>query len=185
MSPLAARIIERAKSVGAVRVLTARASDRLILAEPRHHANGWNRRDLVVDPTISEGPLFPPPRLSGRCGIQKRSFAGDYPGHVGFWVRLSLGTMRAAYCKKSQADAIKTLQFSAYDSVTPPDASITSHAASRGAPRPQAYLRVGLHRGPAPVDGAIVRPTVPGRRAGSDCGRIHRGNAGTARFTAN
>jgi hypothetical protein len=31
------------------------------------------------------------------------------------------------------ADAIKTLKFSAHDSVTPPDASITSHAAPRGA----------------------------------------------------
>jgi hypothetical protein len=30
---------------------------------------------------------FPPPRLSSRCRIRKRSFAGDYPGHLGFWLR--------------------------------------------------------------------------------------------------
>ena len=34
--------------------------------------------------------------------------------------------MRTAYCKKSQADAIKTLKFSVHDNVTSPDASITS-----------------------------------------------------------
>jgi len=28
---------------------------------------------------------FPPPGLSGRCGIRKRSFAGDYLEHLGFW----------------------------------------------------------------------------------------------------
>ena len=74
-------------------------------------------------PTAAKGheEAFPPPRLSGRCGIRKQSFAGDYPGHPRLWVRLSLGTMRAPYCKKSRADAIKTLQFSAHDSVTPPD----------------------------------------------------------------
>jgi hypothetical protein len=73
---------------------------------------------------------FPPPRLSDRCGIRKRSFAGDYPGHLDIWIRLSLGTMRTAHCKKSQADAIKTAKFSAHDSVTPPDTSIISDAAS-------------------------------------------------------
>ena len=43
--------------------------------------------------------------------------------------------MRTAYCKKSQADAIKTLKFSVHDNVTSPDASITStrHLAALGA----------------------------------------------------
>ena len=111
-----------------------------------------------------------PAKKNHRAGARFESgpFAGDYPGHLGFWVRLSLGTHRAAYCKKPQADALKTLKFSTHDSVTSPDASITSHAASSGAPRSQAYPRAGLlHRRPAAVDGAIVRPTVPGRRAGS------------------
>jgi antirestriction protein ArdC len=30
----------------------------------------------------------PPPRLNGRCGPRKRSFAADDLSHVGFWVRL-------------------------------------------------------------------------------------------------
>ena len=30
---------------------------------------------------------FPPPSLSGRCEIRKRSFAGDYSGHLDFWLR--------------------------------------------------------------------------------------------------
>jgi len=37
---------------------------------------------------VGHEEAFPPPRLSGRCGIRKRSFAGDCPGHLGFWVRL-------------------------------------------------------------------------------------------------
>jgi len=91
---------------------------------------------------------FPTPRLSGRCENSKAVLRWCVSGAPRLLVRLSLATMRTAYRKKSQADAIKTLKFSAHISVTPPDASITSHAAPRGAPRPQAYLRAILHGPP-------------------------------------
>jgi group II intron maturase len=57
-------------------------------------------------PTAGKGHehQFPPPRLSGRCGIRKRSFAGDDPGHLGFWVRLVPGQTAFA-CPAEQAAA--------------------------------------------------------------------------------
>src|SRR5215467_12742905 len=37
---------------------------------------------------VGQEHQFRPPRLSGRCGIRKRSFAGDYLEHLGFWIML-------------------------------------------------------------------------------------------------
>ena len=40
---------------------------------------------------------FPLPRLSGRCGIRKRSFAGDGPGQLGFWGQALTGNDAGAF----------------------------------------------------------------------------------------
>ena len=55
------------------------------------------RKFVPAESVMGHEHQFPPPRLSGRCGIRKRSFAGDGPGQLGFWGQALTGNDAGAF----------------------------------------------------------------------------------------
>ena len=80
---------------------------------------------------------FPPPRLSGRCGIRKRSFAGDCPGHLGFWVRLiSLALLFEATARSTPRGFVISMPASGHDSRPHEGATASDGASEDGGSEP-------------------------------------------------